>query len=302
MANRIFVAVVFLLWVSTMSWLMVSRILPPFYYGEPPGHGSTPEDGPVCWEIECGGRPIGYAVSQSVPGALGTTELHSRVLLEQIRLQEMAPQWMSSLADTVGDIRLDTRSRMTLDSLGNLDSFDTKVQLNDLPLIVKIRGEVRGSELVLTFHSDEVTHEACYPVPSKGLLASELIPEPKLLPIYVGRKWQQEVFSPFRPPNDSLELLQAEVVEEGVLSHRGVSYHARKIEYRTLLTPGVAADHTLRAIVWVADDGTVLCQEVYFMSVKLRLDRCNEPEMLAMAEQLLDLESVATVTTPTHSP
>ena len=300
MANRVFVAVVFLLWLSTMSWLMVARILPPFFYGDPPGHGSALNDRPICWQIECGGRSIGYAVSQAVPGALGTTEIHSRVLLEQIRLQEMAPQWMSGLANTVGDIRLDTRSRLTLDSLGNLDSFETKVQLNDLPLVVKMRGEIRGPELVLRFHSGDVTHEARYPVPTNRLLASELIPEPKLLPVYVGRKWQQEVFSPFRPPNDSLELLQVEVVSEGPLIHRGERYHARKIEYRTLLTPGVAADHTLRAVVWVADNGTVLCQEIYFMSVKLRFERCNEPEMLEMAEQLLDLESVATMTTPTH--
>lgn len=302
MANRIFVAVVFLLWFSTMSWLMVARILPPFFHGDPPGHGVTINDEPICWQVACAGRPIGYAVSQAVPGALGTTEVHSRVRLETIRLEEMAPQWMSSLADTVGDIRLDMRSRLTLDSLGNLDSFETKVQLNDLPLVVKMRGQVEGAEFVLTIHSGDVTHEARYPVPSNALLAGELIPEPKLLPVYVGRKWQQEVFSPFRPPSDSMELLQAEVVSEGPLNHRGQRYHARKIEYHTLPTPGVAADHALRAVVWVADDGTVLRQEVHFMSVRLRFERCNEPEMLEMASRLLDLNSVATLTTPAPSP
>ena len=78
MGNRIFVAVVVLLWVSTMSWLMVARILPPFFQGEPPHHGQPVRDEPVCWQIEYGGRPIGQAVSQAVPGALGTTEIHSR--------------------------------------------------------------------------------------------------------------------------------------------------------------------------------------------------------------------------------
>jgi hypothetical protein len=302
MGNRIFMAVVFLLWLSTMSWLMVARILPPFFYGEPPSRGFLVDDGPVCWEIRCGDRPIGYAVSQAVPGALGTTEIHSRVLLENVRLQEMAPQWLSGLVDSVGEIRLDTRSRLTLDSLGNLASFETKMQLNDLPLAVKMRGRVEGPELVLTIHSNDVVHEARYPMPANALLASELIPESKLLPVYVGRRWQQEVFSPFRPPNDSLELLQAEVVEEGTIDHHGQRCRARKIEYRTLLTPGVAADDALRAVVWVADDGTVLRQEVRFMSVRLRFERCNEPEMLEMAERLLDLDSVATLSTPAPSP
>jgi hypothetical protein len=302
MGNRIFVAVVFLLWLSTMSWLMVARILPPFFHGDPPSRGSALDDKPICWQVACDGRPIGHAVSQAVPGALGTTEIHNRVLLEKIRLQEMAPQWMSGLADTVGDIRLDTRSRLTIDSLGNLDSFETKVQLNDLPLIVKMHGQVDGAEVVLKIESDELTHEARYPLPTNAPLASELIPEPTLLAVYVGGKWQQEVFSPFRPLNDSMELLQAEVVDEGPYNHRGQSYRARKIEYRTMLTPGVAADRTLRAVVWVAENGTVLCQEVYFMSVRLRFERCNEPEMLDLAEQLLDLDSVATLTTPATSP
>ena len=42
-----------------------------------------------------------------------------------------------------------------------------------------------------------------------------------MLQVYVGRKWQQEVYSPFRPPGSSLEILQAEVVEERIIDHRG---------------------------------------------------------------------------------
>ncbi len=69
MANRIFVAVVFLLWLSTMSWLMVARILPPFFNGDPPIRSLAIDDGPVCWQVELGDRPIGYAVSQAAAGA-----------------------------------------------------------------------------------------------------------------------------------------------------------------------------------------------------------------------------------------
>ena len=71
MGNRIFVGVVFVLWAGTMSWLMVARILPPFFHGEPPKHGQLVRDEPICWEIEYGGRPIGHAVSQAVSGCAG---------------------------------------------------------------------------------------------------------------------------------------------------------------------------------------------------------------------------------------
>ena len=72
MGNRIFVGVVVVLWTGTMSWLMVARILPPFFHGDPPTHGVLIRNEPTCWEIQFGGKPVGHAVSQAVPGALGT--------------------------------------------------------------------------------------------------------------------------------------------------------------------------------------------------------------------------------------
>jgi hypothetical protein len=295
MGNRIFVGVVVLLWGGTMSWLMVARILPPFFHGEPPTHGLRVRGEPVCWQIEYRGDSIGYAVSQAVAGALGTTEIHSRVLLEEIGIRELAPQWMGSLVRGLGKISVDTRTCLVLDSFGNLSSFETKVRLNDMPLVMRVLGRVDGAELRLKIQSGEMTHEMSYPVPSEALSINELIPEPKLLQVYVGRKWQQEVFSPFRPPTNSMEILQAEVVEEGNLEHRGEDVLARKIEFRSLTAAGVAADNTLRSVVWVAEDGTVLQQDIHLMNAKLRFVRCTEQPMIELASELLDLETVATL-------
>jgi hypothetical protein len=302
MGNRIFVGVVVLLWAGTMSWLMVDRILPPFFQGEPPSHGRPVRDEPICWQIEYQDEPIGYAVSQAVPGALDTTEVYSRVTLEKIGIRELAPQWMGSLVRGIGKISVDTRSRLVLDSLGNLSSFETKIRLNDMPLVMRVWGRIEGPELRLKIQSGEITHEMSYPVPSQSLLANELIPEPKLLQVYVGRKWQQEVFSPFRPPTSSMEIVQAEVVEEGKIEHQGESVNARTIEYRSLTAAGVAADNTLRAVIWVADDGMVLRQDVYLMNARLRFERCTEPPMIELAHKLLDLENIATLAPPSQSP
>jgi hypothetical protein len=299
MGNRIFVAVVLLLWASTMSWLVVEKILPPFFSGEPPTHGAIQEDRPDCWEIECADHHVGYAVRQAVPGAQSTTEIHSRVLLHDVPLREMAPEWMSGIVDDLGMIRLDTRTRLVLDSFGTLASFDTKVQLNDLPLVVKIFGRVDGPDLNLKFFSGGVSHEANFPFPNANQLDGELIPEPKLLQIYVGRKWQVEMFSLFRPPTDALTLLQAEVVAEESIRQAGAIVRAKRVEYRDLSTAGVAAEHTLRAAVWVAEDGTVLRQDYYLgNSNKFRFERRTDPKSIRMASELLDLETVATLTTP----
>jgi hypothetical protein len=302
MGNRIFVGVVILLWAGTMSWLMVARILPPFFQGEPPSHGRPVRDEPICWQIEYQGQPIGYAVSQAVAGALETTEIYSRVMLERIGIRDLAPQWMGSLVRGIGEISVDSRTRLVLDSLRNLSSFETKIRLNDMPLVMRVVGRVEGPELRMKIQSGEITHEMSYPVPSSAMLANELMPEPKLLQVYVGRKWQQEMFSPFRPPTSSMEIVQAEVVEEGTIEHRGESVHARTIEYRSLTAAGVSADNTLRAVVWVADDGMVLRQDVYLMNAKLRFVRCTERPMIDLANKLLDLETVATLAPPPKSP
>jgi hypothetical protein len=92
------------------------------------------------------------------------------------------------------------------------------------------------------------------------------------------------------------------VVEERNIDHRGEQTHARKIEYRSLSAAGVTADNRLRAIVWVADDGMVLRQDVYLMEAKLRFERCTEPRMIKMAEKLLDINSVATIPMPKTIP
>jgi hypothetical protein len=302
MGNRIFVAVVLLLWASTMSWLFVAKILPPFLSGEPPKHGSLQQADPVCWEIECNGRPVGYAVRQAVPGAQSTTEVLSRVLLQDIPLREMAPQWMSSVVDGLGYIRLDCRTRMALDSLGNLSFFETKVQLNDLPLVVKALGRVNGADLDLTFVTGGVTREVHYPMPKSSLLDGELVPDSKLLQVYVGRRWQTEMFSPFRPPGDSMELLQAEVVGEEPINYDGETVRARRIDYRSLSAAGVASEQTLRSSVWVTEEGLVVRHDVYLINAKLRFSRRDSEPMLAMARKMLDLETVATMVPPRKLP
>ncbi|MCC7475450.1 MAG: hypothetical protein IT425_08650 [Pirellulales bacterium] len=299
MGNRVFVGIVVVLWGGAMSWLMVARILPPFFHGEPPTQGALIPQGPACWEIHYGGRVVGHAVSQAVPGALSTTEIHSRVLFNNIDIKELAPQWMGGLVRALGEVSLDIRSNFVLDTLGNLANFSTKVRVNDLPTVMRVDGKVDDAQLRMRFHSGEIAHEVGYPIPAGTQLTNEMVPDSKLLQVYVGRKWQQEVYNPFRPPGNSLEILQAEVKEERWFEHRGERYRAKKIEYRSLSTAGVSTDNTLSAVVWVAEDGMVLCQDIFLMNVKLRFERCTEPEMIELAERLLDIESVATI--PHHA-
>jgi hypothetical protein len=295
MGNRIFVAAVILLWTGTMSWLMVARILPPFFNGQRPTQAPLVEKEPNCWRIAFRGQKVGYAVSQTVPGAFGTSEVHSRVLLEGIELRRLWPFQVGSLIHGLSTIRLDMRTRIMLDSLGSLSTFHTKVQLTDVPMVLNVYGRVEGAELKVELHSGETTHQMIFPVPTNALAANELFPESKLMAVELGRRWQQEVFSPFKT---SLEIVQAEVVSEGTIELDGERVNARRIEYRSLSSSGVAADNTLRSVVWVGDDGTVLRQDLHLMSTVLRFERRSEPRMIEFAGKLLDLKTYATMDTP----
>lgn len=295
MGNRIFTVVVLLLWAATMSWLLVAKILPPFFDGEPPYFGTLDRDQIICWRIECLNQPVGWAVSQAVPGDVGTTEVHSRVLVEDIPLREMAPQWMSSLVHNLGPIKLDMRNRVALDTLGQLTAFDTRVRVNEMPTVIKLLGRVKDSGLHVQFETGDFTHEMRYATPTKSMLGGELTPDAKLLQMYVGRRWQRDIYSPFRTPNQSVELMQAEVVAEDTIHYEGKLVKAKRVEYRSLESAGVSDDDSLRARLWVAEDGTVLRQDVFLLNVRLRFNRMQDAESERRAVELLDLDSVASV-------
>ena len=70
MANRIFVSAVVVLWLGSMSWLMVDKVLPSFQDGEPPIAAGLEPGVHVAWQVYWSDRPVGYAASIRMPGVL----------------------------------------------------------------------------------------------------------------------------------------------------------------------------------------------------------------------------------------
>jgi hypothetical protein len=93
-------------------------------------------------------------------------------------------------------------------------------------------------------------------------------------------------------------LLEAEVMEESPLMIDGQMVTTRRIEYRSLNSAGVSADNRHRANRWVAEDGTVLREEISLMDISLRFDRAIDDNAIALAEELLELDRFATLSAP----
>jgi hypothetical protein len=268
--NRIFVAVVVVLWLVTMSWLVVVKILPPLDQGLPPSYD----------------RNLGWAVNRVEEGSQDTRDIRARVVLSQIPLADLAPSLISSLVQDVGRVSLDAKSRLELDTLGNLAGFEATLFINDIRT-VRMIGRVEKSELRLRIRAGEFEHTEHRFFPHWARLGGELTPDGRMPGMYAGRTWKMQVFSPFRPPSDPTELVEGEVVGTEMIQHAGRTESVRRVEFRRLQSAGVASGNDVRGIVWVAEDGRVLRQEVNVFNAKVRFERMSDEVAKRRVEQLL---------------
>jgi hypothetical protein len=296
MANRIFVSAVVVLWLCSMTWLFTDRILPTFQGGQPPSFETFKNGQAVAWEVEWGGENVGSAASVRAPGAGGSVELHNRIALENMPIIDLAPAWMRMAVPSLGDMSFDVISQIEFDSLGNFSSFSSRVILNDMPSVLKLSGRVKDSYLRLNVISGQLPYEVVVYLPDSKSLNEALFPGGELPYMYVGRQWQEEVYSPFRATGDPIELVHAEVVSEETLEYCNETRRVLRVEYHGMIGSGISDKARLQAVSWVEPTGDVLRRDVYLGSSKLRFNRMSDEQANKIGEQLfediVDLEEV----------
>jgi hypothetical protein len=271
-----------------MTWLFTDRILPTFQDGQPPSVETFENGQAVAWEVEWGGEKVGSAASVRVPGAGGSVELHNRISLENMPIIDLAPAWMRMAVPTLGDMSFDVISRIEFDSLGNFSSFNSRVVLNDMPSVLKISGRVKDSYLRLNVVSGQLPYEVPVYLPDRRALNEALFPGGELPYMYVGRQWQEEVYSPFRATGDSVELVHVEVVSAESLEYCGESRRVLRVEYHGMIGSGISDKARLQAVSWVEPTGAVLRRDVYLGNSKLRFNRLSDAEANQIGQQLFD--------------
>ena len=188
---------------------------------------------------------------------------------------------------------LDMRTRTAFDPLGRLASFETRIWINEAETPLRISGTIVSGTLRLQIKAADFYKKIEKPWPAGGMLASEVMPESKLLSLYPGRRWQMEVFSPFAALGNSVELLEAVVTCNTRLAFGEESLLAREVECRTLDRTGASDQESLRAKMWVAEDGRVLKQEAYLFGSRLTFTRRNEAASAILADKQLRIERLA---------
>lgn len=288
MANRVFVCAVIILWLGSMSWLMIDKILPSLHEGEPPLAAGFEPGVPVAWKVSWGDRDVGYAASKRTPGVLGTTNLENRVILEDVPLLDLVPALMRRVVGDIGSMKFDARTMLEFDSLDNFSKFESRVAINEVSSVLELDGKVNGAFLDVKVKFGDVQYEPKVPIANQAALSEALFPDAKLPYLYVGRRWSEEVYNPFHAPNAPIETVDVEVTGIETLTMDEENHRVMRVEFSSPPAPGVPEDARLQAIAWVRQsDGVVLRQDVLISTSRLRFDRLSDEEALKQGNKLL---------------
>jgi len=293
MCSRWYNVAVILLWLSAMGWLVVDKVLPPLCIGEPPSYreilDAQQQEPAVGWEMFFDGRPLGWARSSLSRLDDGTTEIHSRVHFNELPLQQLAPAWLRALIDQPdAPLEMDAENTMTVDPLGRLSSFRSFLRLDPLEDAIKLQGIIDGNQLKLSVSLGGPPYPTKVYLPADALLGDALSPQTQLPGLHAGQTWTVPVYSPLRPPNRPLEILQATVEGSELIQWNDGREPAWLVVYRSDRGFGLGSDSTPRGRLWVRHDGTVLKQQVMLFNSTLTFVRLPNQQAEAPAEDVDD--------------
>lgn len=303
MGSRWMGAVIVLFWLSTMGWLVESKVLPPLKRGDPPDYRSMYsddpfEEDPVGWDMMLNGKPIGWAVNWSRKLANGTsrsyhtTDLDSHIHFDRIPVQELSPAWMKVLwrapPETTDDTKMDVHSRLSIDSLGHLANFKSSLKIAGMRDSIKINGDVHASMLKVTVEAGHFQDRFETYLPSDALVTDELSPQSRMTGLRVGQEWTVPVFSPLRPPNAPIEILQARVEKSDPLVWEDRAVPVCQVIYRSDSGSAMSSSREPRTKLWVDENGAVLRQEVSVLGSKFVFARMSTERSAELAKATQD--------------
>jgi len=283
MGSRSFNVVVVLFWLSTMTWLVVFKVLPPLQIGDPPDYRSVlavddsqPAD---CWLIRLDEQPIGWAVTQAVRAKDDMVALHSRVYFQHLPVDRLATKWLGAFVGPMlrqfGNLEIDIRSRMDFDPLYRPVGFESKMSVANLPEAIRMHGTIDGSQMKMSLHAGDFTYKTERYLPPNSLVMEELRPQSQLRRLRLGQTWAMPVYSPFRPASSPVEVLQATVERRDPIVWDGVESQALLVVYRGDSGASLLVKREARGRLWVRPDGVILKQEVSMYGTRLQFLRLD---------------------------
>ncbi len=292
MSSRWFNMAVVALWLTTMGWLVRTKVLPAILVGEPPSYRTIVEarreEPPVAWAMVWNGRPIGWALNTSKPLPHGLTELRSRVHFDDIPLEDMTNlSWLAPRGHRT-ELAMDVLGELVFDPLGRLSRFESALGFDSMESLVKVRGTIDNGKLSLTIRAGDLNFEKEMPVPPKSMLSDGLSPQTHLPGLREGQAWTVELYSPLHPPERPLEVLQVAVEGTEPIVFGTETINAWLVVYRTDPGSGGRNAGAVRGRVWVRPDGVVLQQQAMLFNSTLTFTRLPAARAAELAERFAE--------------
>lgn len=282
-----------------MSWLVVAKVLPPLRGGNPPDYqailkSENDEPAVVCWDIRFRGALVGWAGTRAERQPNGIGRIQNVVRFHDLPLEEILAELLGSLgallkpvmASSIGaEIDLGMSSEMNFDRRGRLLNVDTSVDIGDLDDLINLHGVVQKDQLELVVRSqslaaedDElaaagaVLYQQSIRLPNDALFADAFSPHPRMPDLYLHQTWTFEAYRPF-PPNSPLEVVEAIVEKEDVITWNGKAVQTFVVAYRSEAGSGITATRDPIGKLWVMRDGTVIKQQLKLSNLRFTFDR-----------------------------
>jgi hypothetical protein len=282
-----------MLWLATMGWLVIKKVLPPLLIGEPPSYSRIVEAQrdapPVGWRMSFNGRVLGWALNETRLQPTGLTDIYGRVHFDALPLDEMMPGWVRALTRLVrqptDQLRMDTRSVLTIDALGHLLRFDSTMQVDPLDEVIRMRGTVEGRHLQLSVRHGGMSFADEVFLPTDALLSDVLSPQTQLPGLRAGQTWTVPIYSPLWSAKAPLEIVHATVEGSEPISWNGAIDECWLVVYRSDTGSKAADSRSPRGRLWVRRDGTVLRQQVNLFDSIIVFDRLSNEEAITLTDE-----------------
>lgn len=288
-----------------MGWLVITKIAPSYWVGEPPSYQTILEnelEKPVGWTMWFNDKQMGWAISSVVvsedadylPKVSTKLEKSPKEIRCQIHFDDLPIQELSSglgrslyqlLLQPPGKIEMDVKSTLTIDALGRLVRFDSRVELESLQKMVHLLGTVNGGRMHMELRSGEFSYSNDITLPQHALLSDSLSPQMRLPNLALGQTWTVPIVSPLRPVGNMMEILHAVVERKEPLYWNGEIQNAWVVVYREDPGLSLGENSNKRGTAWVLEDGTVIRQQAMIFDSKLSFVRMAEPETKLLIKQ-----------------
>lgn len=287
MHSRWFNPLVVLFWLSSMTWLITQKVLPPLIVGEPPsyrsilrqtkaGHGPEISD----WRLLWNGRDVGTAQTRIEFRENELTEIVNEVHFDDLPIEEMTPLRMGAFVKSIRGhekLPLDAESRVAIDPLGQLEQFHSRVDFGGIKEAITVRGYVENRELRMVVRTGDLSYPTKVYLPQNALVGDILSPQNQLPNLRVGQTWTVPIYSPFRMPSAPMDVMQAHVARRETMEWDGKSLTVLVVEYRGDQGAGLKRAKQTMGTVWVNQQGLVLKQEVALLESRLAFVRVPRP-------------------------